>query len=456
MSTQNNHSQQNYWLRSGLFSLSERVVAMAFNLGTAMLLLRLLNKEAFAAWGLFILMAYFVEMGRNGLLQNGLIRSLNNHKDDPIIQAKIHTAALAINLTYSLLSNLILWVSADWIIEQYQIPQLAEMLPAFFLANFLMAFSAHSNFIQQANFEFRGLFWASVFYRGTPFFWVLACWFRGTDAPLWQFSIAVLVGVCLAALATGWYARHFWSFSQKIDFQWVKNLIGYGKYVLGTNLSTMFYKNIDKLTLGQLLGPLAFAVYDAAGRVTQLVEAPAFSIAQVVFPKSAEKMVSEGVSGVKQLYERSVGATLAVILPFVAFVLLFAEPIIRFFAGDQYADSADILRLTAFFGIFMPFAVQFGTVLDSTGKPAVNFVYTLITALINLGFSVLFIKEFGLFGAAYAMLTGYALSFILMQNFLYKHFKINALKAFYHIPEFYKIGWQILQKALKKAGVIML
>ncbi len=452
MNTQPPPSQQNYWLRSGLFSLSERVVAMAFNLGTAMLLLRLLNKEAFAAWGLFILMAYFVEMGRNGLLQNGLVRSLNTHKDDPIVQAKIQTAAFAINLTYSLISNLILWFSADWIIGQYQIPQLTEMLPAFFLANFFMAFSAHSNFIQQANFEFRGLFWASAFYRGTPFFWVLACWFRGTDAPLWQFSLAVLVGVCLAALASGWYARHFWNFSKKIDFQWVRNLVGYGKYVLGTNLSTMFYKNIDKLTLGQLLGPLAFAVYDAAGRVTQLVEAPAFSIAQVVFPKSAEKMVSEGVSGVKHLYERSVGATLAVILPFVVFVLLFAEPIIRFFAGDQYADSADILRLTAFFGLFMPFAVQFGTVLDATGKPAVNFVYTLITALINLGFSVLFIKEFGLFGAAYAMLTGYALSFILMQNYLYKHFRINALKAFYYIPEFYTIGWQILQKALKKLG----
>ena len=324
MITQPPPSPQNYWLRSGLYSLSERVVAMAFNLGTAMLLLRLLDKEAFAAWGLFILIAYFVEMGRNGLLQNGLVRSLNTHKDDPIIQAKIQTAALAINLTYSLLSNLILWFSSDWIIGQYQISQLEEMLPAFFLANFFMAFSAHCNFIQQANFEFRGLFWASAFYRSTPFFWVLACWFGGTEVPLWQFSVAVLIGVCLAALASGWYARHFWNFSKKIDFQWVRNLVGYGKYVLGTNLSTMFYKNIDKLTLGQLLGPLAFAVYDAAGRVTQLVEAPAFSIAQVVFPKSAEKMVSEGASGVKQLYERSVGATLAVILPFVAFVLLFA------------------------------------------------------------------------------------------------------------------------------------
>jgi len=181
-----------------------------------------------------------------------------------------------------------------------------------------------------------------------------------------------------------------------------------------------------------------------------LVEAPAFSIAAVVFPKSAEKMALEGPTGVRNLYERSVGATLAVILPFVVFVLVFAEPIIRIFAGSQYLESANILRLTAFFGLFMPFAVQFGTVLDSTGKPAVNFAYTFFTALLNLGLSYVFIQKFGLFGAAYSTLTGYALSFLLMQNYLYREFKINALRAFLQVPIFYLMGWELLRRRLVK------
>jgi len=435
---------QNYWLRSGLLSLSEKVAAMAFNLGTAMLLLRLLSKEAFAAWGIFILVSYFVEMGRSGLLQNGLVRSLAMQKDNPVEQANITTAAFLLNISYSTLSNLILWFCADWIGRYYQVPQLAEMLPIYFLSNYLMACCSHSNFVQQAHFEFRGLFWTSVFYRGIPFVWVFWCWVSEAPLLLWQFSVAIFVGIGLATLATWRYARPFLFFVKNIDFQWVLNLVGYGKYVLGTNLSTMFYRNIDKLTLGQLLGPAAFAVYDAAGRVTQLVEAPAFSIAAIVFPKSAEKMALEGPVGVKHLYERSVGATLAVILPFIVFVLVFAEPIIRVFAGTQYMESANVLRLTAFFGLFMPFAVQFGTVLDSTGKPAVNFVYTLFTALLNLGLSYFFIQKFGLFGAAYSTLTGYTLSFVLMQTHLHRHFKINALRAFAFIPEFYKIGWGYL------------
>ena len=144
-------------------------------------------------------------------------------------------------------------------------------------------------------------------------------------------------------------------------------------------------------------------------------------------------------------------AILAIILPFLLAVLVFAEPIIRIFAGDQYADSADVLRLTAFFGLFMPFAVQFGTVLDSTGKPGLNFVCTLFTALLNWGLSFLFVRQFGLFGAAYATLAGYTVSFVVMQYFLYKYFKINALHAFFYIPGFYKKIW-IMLKGMRNEG----
>lgn len=419
---------------------------MAFNLGTAMLLLRILSKEAFAAWGIFLLIAYFVEMGRSGLLQNGMVSALASQKENPEAQAGIMSAAFLIHLSFATLSNLILWFCTDWIVRQYQTPLLADMMPVFYLINYLMAFCAHFNFVQQAFFEFRGLFLTSVFYRGLPFLWVLWCWVSGRQLLLQQYSLALLVGLGLATLSSWRFAKPYLLHVKNVELRWFSDLIGYGKYVLGTNLSTMFYKNIDKLTLGQLLGPAAFAVYDAAGRVTQLVEAPAFSIAAVVFPKSAEKMALEGPSGVKELYEKSVGATLAMILPFVLFVLVFAEPIIRVFAGERYLESADILRVTAFFGLFMPFAVQFGTILDASGKPATNLAYTLFTALVNLGLSYWFIRQFGLAGAAYATLTGYTLSFGLMQYYLRKTFKINALNAFRYLPEFYTIAWNLLKK----------
>jgi O-antigen/teichoic acid export membrane protein len=447
-----NNQQRNRWLRSGIFSLLEKGAALAFNLGTTVLLLRCLTKEDFAAWGVFIVVTYFVEMGRSGLIQNALMRHLALNRDDLETYSIISTASFFLNFSFSIFSNLLLWLGASWLAEQYQVPQIAAFLPVYFLVNFVMALYAHGYFVQQANSEFRGVFWGAVFFRGLPFCWVFFCWLTGKPIELSHLAWAMLAGTIIGGIAVWLFARPFIFFSKKIDFQWVKKLFSFGKYVLGTNLSTMFYKNIDKLTLGHLLGPAAFAIYDAAGKVTQMVEMPSFSVAAVVFPHSAERMAREGAAGVKRLYERSVAAILGIILPFLVLAVLFAEPIIWLFAGEQYMASADVLRLTAFFGLFLPFAVQFGTVLDSTGKPATNFAFTLFTALLNLGLSYWFVAEFGLFGAAFATLSGYAASFVLMQIYLFKNFKINALNAFRYVPEVYGIGWEMIRKKMA-AGV---
>ncbi len=436
-----NNQQRNRWLRSGLFSLLEKGAALLFNLGTTVLLLRLLTKEDFAAWGIFIILTYFVEMGRSGLIQNALMRHLALSRNDRQTYSAISTASFFLNFSFSVFSNLLLWLGANWVAQQYQVPQIAALLPAYFLTNFVMALYAHGYFVQQARSEFRGVFWGAVFLRGLPFCWVFFCWWTGKPVELSDLAWAMLTGALAGGVAVWLFARPFIFFSKKIDFQWVAKLFSFGKYVLGTNLSTMFYKNIDKLTLGHLLGPAAFAVYDAAGKVTQMVEMPSYSLAAIVFPHSAR----EGAAGAKRLYERSVAAVLAIILPFLVMTVLFAEPIIWLFAGEQYMASADVLRLTAFFGLFLPFAVQFGTVLDSTGRPATNFIFTLFTALLNLGLSYWFVAEFGLFGAAFATLLGYAASFVLMQVYLFKKFKINALNAFRYVPEVYGTGWKMLR-----------
>jgi O-antigen/teichoic acid export membrane protein len=440
---------RNYWLKSGMLTLLEKGSGLVFALGTAVLLLRGLSKEDFAAWGIFLLITYFLEMGRSGLIQNGLLRYLTIHRNDPEVYKSITTASLALNLLFSVVSNLTLWAGMDWLAATYHAPQIASVLPVYFMTNFVMAFLYHCNFVQQSNLEFRGIFWSTFFFRGALFVWVVFCKWSGIEILLKPLAYSMLVGALLGTCITWLYARPFLKHARKLDLEWIGKLTSFGKYVLGTNLCTMFYKSIDKLTLGHLIGPAAFAIYDAAGKVTQLVEAPSFSMAAVVFPKSAQRMEEKGAAGIASLYERSVGAILTLILPFLIGVLVFAGPVIWLFAGPKYMESANILRLTAFFGLFLPFAVQFGTILDSTGQPATNFAYTLFTAVLNLGLSYLFVWQFGLFGAAFATLAGYSVSFILMQRLLHQKFGIRWWRAFVHIPGFYKMGYQLIVSKIR-------
>jgi lipopolysaccharide exporter len=438
----------NYWWRSAALTLLEKGSGMVFALGTSMLLLRALTKGEFATWGLFLIVTYFLEMGRNGLIQNGLVRYLALHRHDEREYREIATASLALNFVFSIVTNFVIWFGLDWFATQYQAPQLRVVLPVYLATNFVMALLCHANFVQQANFEFRGIFWSTFLQRGGLFAWIVLCELLGWPILLSQLAWALFAGSLLGAAASMLYARPFLRHGWPPDFRWMKRLAGYGKFVLGTNLSTMFYKNIDKLALGSLLGPAAFAIYDAAGKITQLVEAPSFSIAQVVFPQGAERMRSEGAAGIKRLYERSVAAVLCLILPFVVMVLLFAKPVVLLFAGAAYADSAEVLRITAFFGLFLPFAVQFGTILDSTGRPATNFFYTLFTAALNLGLSYVLIHQFGVLGAALASLVGYSISFVLMQRLLFRDFGIQWWRPFGYVPEIYRLMWEKVQARL--------
>lgn len=441
-------TERRYWLRSGLLTLLEKSAGLIFALGTAMILFRGLDKSDFAAWGVFLIVTYFLEMGRSGLLQNGQVRYLILHRAQPDEYGAINTTALSISLIFSLLTNGLLWISADWLARTYQAPQLDAVLPVYFATNLVMAFFYHFNFVQQANFEFRGIFWSTFWFRGALFGWTLFCFLSGRPLALPEMAWAMFAGALAGTAWSGLHALPFLRHRRGIDLEWVKKLLSYGQYVLGTNLSTMFYKNIDKLALGNLLGPAAFAVYDAAGKVTQMVETPSFSIAAVVFPQGARKLESEGPEGIRHLYEKSVGAILALILPFLILSVAFAGPIIWLFAGAEYAEAATVLRLTAFFGLFLPFAVQCGTILDATGRPALNFAFTLFTAILNLGLSYLFIDRLGLTGAALATLTGYALSFALQQRRLARDFGVRWWRAFGYVPEFYKTGYYLLKNIL--------
>ena len=429
-------------LRSGFYTLLEKGSGLIFALGTAMLLLRGLSKEDFAAWGLFLVITYFLEMGRSGLLQNGMMTFIAREPDH---SENIIGTALVLSVCFSLVSNVLIWLFTGWLAAAYQSPQLYAILPVYYVTNFVMVVLYQCNFVQQAHTEFRGIFWGTFCQRGVLFGWVFFCRIAERPLSLFELALAMLAGSALGAVASWLFARKYLPNTYRVDFQWITKYFHYGKFVLGTNLSAMFYKNIDKLALGHIVGPAAFAVYDAAGKITQMVEAPSFSIAAAVFPHSAREMVRNGPEGIRNLYEKSVGAILAIILPFLLLAVVFAPQIVRVFAGGGYGESVGVLRLTAFFGLFMPFAVQFGTIFDSTGKPGLNFGYTLFTAVINLLLSYFLVHTFGLYGAAYATLIGYSISFVLMQMALSRHFGIRWWRAFLFIPEAYRIAFRALK-----------
>ena len=123
-------------------------------------------------------------------------------------------------------------------------------------------------------------------------------------------------------------------------------------------------------------------------------------------------------------------------------ILAFPELIIQIVAGEKYMDAVPLLQLTMLYGLFVPFAVQFGTILDSTGYPRVNFIYTTLGALVNVLFNYLFITYFGVVGAAYGTLMTFLVMFVAMQVELSRRFNVKLLQVLANIPFVYRRVWE--------------
>ncbi len=429
--------KNSYWLRSGFYTISEKGTALLFGFGGAMLLFRSLTKEEFGVWVLFLSVTSIIEVGRIGLLQNALVKYLATRGEEEA--GRITTASFVLNGMLTSLIVLLLLGLSPLAGRLFDAPELAVLLKIYCLTTVALIPFFQCNYIQQANLDFKGIFWGNLVKGGVLFGYILFLFLNKNEFTLIALAMVQIVGAVAGSVVSWMFARRFARFSRRVDWQWVDRLFRFGIFVFGTNFCTQFYKNADKLLLGFLPGggKAAVAIYDAAIRVTNLTDMPTASMATMLFPQSARRM-GEGINAIKELYEKAVGAILAFMAPCIVGVMIFAEWIIQIVAGEGYADAANVLRITILFGLFLPYAVQFGTVLDSIGRPKVNFIYTLGSLVLTLVLNIIFINLFGAYGAASGTLLAYALTFVAMQLYLRKHLTVNALKPFYYMAEFYQ------------------
>lgn len=436
---------KSYWLVSGLYAFFEKGASYLFGFGSMFMLIRALGPDNWGVWVLFLTVCALLEVTRMGLIQNALVKSLSAEEESE--HGKINTASLFLNLGLTILFAFLLYVLAPFFGQLWD-ESIIPLLHVYALTTLVLTPMYQSNFILQANLSFKGIFLSNLLRQGPFFFFVLYLWLLDKPIILAELAQFQVLAAFLGSTIAVYHAWPFFNFSKKIDWGWIKKLIDFGKYAVSTNLSVILYKNMDKMMLGGMISTTSVAIYDLAIRITNLMEIPTFSAAAVVFPQSAREMATKGKEGVKKMYEQLVGGILALLVPIILFIEIFPEFIILIIAGEQYLPAAPLLRITILFGLFLPFGSQMGTVLESIGKPNINFYCTLLGFVLNIIFNFLFISWLGITGAAYGTLTTYMITFVVTQIILYKILKVNTLNVFKYMWEFYQKGFDMMKEKL--------
>lgn len=440
-------SKGQYWLRSGLINIVQNFSGTILNLITFFILVRLLNKNDYGVWALFLQTVTIMEIIRSGLIQSALIRFMSG--SDKSEHGEIFSASLTISGTLTAGVIILNSIFAGSLSRALQAPEMESML---YLYNIVFLFSgllSQFNCIEQAHLRYTGVFVSGLIRQSILCGFLILCLAFSLQTTLYTLVWVQLAGAVLSSLISWMFVKDVIVLSYTFSKTWIRKIFDYGKYSFATSLSSILSGTIDQWMLSGMISPSAAGSFNIAVRIGNLIDIPTNAMATIVFPQSARRMVTEGKDAIKYLYEKSVGTILAMVIPGIALIYIFDSLIIRLLAGEQYADTIPILNITLLYCIFGPFGRQTGVILDSIGKTRVTFILVLVNTTIILGLNYILIGRFGVIGAAYATLISNVIGFAIAQVILWRELRVNALNAFIYAYRFYP---EFFNKYILKKG----
>lgn len=424
-----------YWIHSGKYTVIQKLSTLLIGIISFMLLARVLGPAGFGVWGLFLVISSITETARIALIKNAFIRFMHQTKEEE--HGDLQGAAFMLSLSLSLILAVLFLLLASPVSYWLNAPELAIMLRWYALSILVSVLFSHFEMLLNAKMDFRGICWMYCVRQGLLLLLIGFYSFFKLETSLQLLSIFYLISLFFGSIVGYRFASPYLKWKFNNYRAWINQLWHFGKYVFGNNVSSLVFRGTDNFITSTYFGPAVSAYYNASLRIGNLVDMPSQVLGDILFPKAA-KYNSTDKGAIKHMYEKTVGATLIFSIPALILMIAIPEFILHVLAGQKFIVAAPILRVTAFFGFTLPFLRQFGTIMDATGHPDINFRVMFLSLCVNIVTNIVGVHFFGVIGAAFGTATTYFLLFIITQVILYRRFGVQSVNIFKNTLSLYK------------------
>jgi O-antigen/teichoic acid export membrane protein len=198
----------------------------------------------------------------------------------------------------------------------------------------------------------------------------------------------------------------------------IKEIYHFGKYSVGTSLSSNLFGTTDTFIINFMLGKPALAIYNLGQTLMQVVEIPLYSFAVTAMPELAIAYNQNDRNGVINILKKYAGMLSVLLIPAAIVCCALADLPIYIIGGGKYVgtEAANVFRLFLTFAIIFPPDRFFALTLDVINKPKINFYKVLVMLVVNVisDFSGVYITH-NIYGVAVAtifpILTGTAIGY---------------------------------------------
>jgi len=250
------------------------------------------------------------------------------------------------------------------------------------------------------------------------------------EAPLVYFALVILFDS--AVLASGFiyfYIRHNenlqnWKFDKAI----AKSLLKDASPLIIAGVINSIYMKVDQVMIKELLGVVEVGYYSAAVKLSEAWFAIGVIISNSLFPAIVNaKKISE------ELYYQRI-QNLFLFLVVIAYslsitVYFLSDWIILTLYGKDYSPASSVLAIHIFSAIFVYLGVSSGRWHIAEGWSNFGLYRNILGLFINITLNYLWIKQYGIVGAAYASLAAYIGAFYIFDLLFKRSRYIFILKT---------------------------
>ena len=392
------------------WNLIERfgVQGMKFIIG--IVLARLLTPEAFGLIGM-ITVFFFVAQT---FIESGFGRAYIQKKE---VSDKDANTIFYINLFISILLYGILWLTAPYIADFYDQPQLKKLTRVMALIIIINAF----NMIQIAQ-----LTRAVNFKRKTKItlIAIIISGSSGIAAAYYGIGIWSLVLYQLAnrfIITLGLWITSRWKPALQFSVRSFKEMFSFGSWVLASELIRRIFENVNILVIGKLFPAAEVGFFNKSQEIQRMTSSQfSNAISMVSFPIYS-KMQDDKIqleNSIKKFLQYTVLINTLIVIS----LIVVAKPFVILLLKEKWAPMIPYLQLLSVAGIIYPLHIVNRQVIAAMGKSDYNFRITML----KIGLNVLNLFIMYRWGVLYIIMGGVIVSFITL--FIYNYYTSKFVK----------------------------
>ncbi len=207
----------------------------------------------------------------------------------------------------------------------------------------------------------------------------------------------------------------------------------FGKYSVGTSLSSNLFSASDTLIINFMLGKPALAIYNLGQSLMQVVEIPLRSFAITAMPEIAAAFNENNRARVITIMKKYAGMLSIMLIPAALIGCVLADVPIYIIGGGKYmgTEAANVFRLFLTFAILFPPDRFFALTIDAIHRPSINFYKVLVMLAVNISsdFIGVYITH-NVYGIAFATVLPILTGIIIGYWALNKYYKFSFWNIF--------------------------